>query len=91
MRPGPFRKGLAVRPEEKCTQIEMSFRLWKVAGMAVADLAAVWILAYSIHVTRGAPLPETLAALLALGVVTHKILGINTQLNFYLGLNPRVR
>lgn len=68
-----------------------NLRSSKIAGIAVVDLAAVLILAYAIHATRDTGFFHTLLALLALGIGVHKVLGINTQLGFYLGLNPRVR
>lgn len=66
-------------------------RAHKVGGMAAFDWAATAAFALGVARARDRPFAPTFAWLVVAAVSVHAALGVPTQLNAYLGINPRLR
>jgi len=63
----------------------------KLFGIAVFDLAGTAAIAGAFSVVFNKSFVLTFIFLMAVAIIVHYIIGVPTQLNFYLHLNHRVR
>jgi len=63
----------------------------KVFGIALFDLGGTAAIAGAFSVIFDKSFGLTFAALMGVAIIVHYVLGVPTQLNFYLHLNDRVR
>jgi hypothetical protein len=66
-----------------------NIRSFKVFNIAVADVVGTVVIAVYISDQYNYPRSQGVALAFLLGIATHKLLGINTQLNYDLGLSER--
>ena len=73
---------------EQCTALDV-VRKYKIVDMAVFDWAATLLGAYLVNYFYLPKMKYWKVALVfvLLGIVVHKMMGINTMLNYYLGLS----
>jgi len=63
----------------------------KLFGIAIFDLAGTIAIAGALSILFNHSFILTFIFLMAVAIIVHYWLGVSTQLNFYLHLNPRVR
>ena len=83
---------------QKCTIID-TLRKPKIFNIAIFDLSLTILIIYFIAYKSYSKIQNKLSFIsyliileivgLTLGIIVHKVLGINTMLNYYLGLNPK--
>ena len=63
----------------------------KLFGMALFDLAGTVVISKVIGTALGTSFIHTFLVIMLIAILVHYLLGVHTQLNFYLHLNNRVR
>lgn len=66
-----------------------NIRSYRVFNIAVADVVGTVLIAVYISDQYNYPRSQGIALAFLLGIATHHILGINTQLNYDLGISER--
>lgn len=67
-------------------------RSFRIANIAIFDVASTYLVAYYVAKYYNLDANVTFGQLILLGIAVHYVLGINTQLNYDLGLsNPPIR
>lgn len=68
----------------------------RIAGMAIFDwvmsLLLAWVIGrYALHLSGGLAWSLWIVDWVLLGLVVHRMLGINTMFGYYMGMNARPR
>ncbi len=77
--------------KKKETSVINTLRKPKFFGMAIFDLSGTFLIAVVIAKFFTWSIAKTFVVLMVIAVFTHFIFDVPTQLNYYIGLNEKVR